>query len=176
MRLDNASLARLRDELHRRGALPSLPPLPGLLPLPIPEPDVLATVERIAPICEALYLLMMADQVSDAREQQLLRGAVRALTGGTLRTAVINDMLARFAAAQRTHGRDQRLAQVTAQLAADRQDAEAAFTLASVMAIADETPEAREEALLEELREQLGISGARARTLLGEAGVASSAP
>jgi tellurite resistance protein len=176
MRLDSASLARLRDELQRRGALPSLPPLPGLLPVPIPELDVLATVERIAPICEALYLLMMADQVSDAREQQLRRGAVRALTGGSLRSAVINDMLARFAAAQRTHGRDQRLAQVTAQLAADRQDAEAAFTLASVMAIADETPEPREEALLEELREQLGISGARARTLLGEAGVASPAP
>jgi tellurite resistance protein len=168
MRLDSATLARLRDELRRRGARVSLPPPAGSPVAPQAAVDVLATMERIAPICEALYLLMVVDEASDAREQEVLRGTARALSDGVLKTAVIDGMLARFQAALEVHGRERRLAQVTAQLAADRHDAEAAFVLASVMAIADETPNERERSLLEELREQLGIPAARAGVLLGE--------
>jgi tellurite resistance protein len=167
MRLDSRTLARLRDELRSRGARVSLPPPPGGA-APKGSVDTTAIMERVAPICEVLYLLMVADGACDAREQEVLRGSARALTDGVLKTGVIEAMLARFAAALDAHGRDTRLLQVTGQLAADRQDAEAAYMLASVMAIADETPDAREHGLLEELREQLGISSARARVLLGE--------
>jgi tellurite resistance protein len=167
MRLDSRTLARLRDELRSRGARVSLPPPPAAKPPP-GAVDVPAITERVAPICEALYLLMVADGACDAREQEVLRGTVRALTDGALKTGMIEALLARFAAALEVHGREARLAQVTGQLAADRQDAEAAYMLASVMAIADESPDAREHNLLEELREQLGISPERARVLLGE--------
>jgi tellurite resistance protein len=167
MRLDSATLARLRDELRSRGARVSLPP-PSGAPASPASVDVLAIMERVAPICEVLHLLMAADHESDAREQEVLRGTVRALTDGMLKTTVIDAMLARFEAALDAHGRENRLAQVTAQLSADRQDAEAALVLASAMAIADESPDERERAMLEELREQLGISPARARALIGE--------
>jgi DnaJ-domain-containing protein 1 len=167
MRLDSATLARMRDELRSRGARVSLPPPRGAPASPA-SVDVLAIMERVAPICEVLYLLMVADDDFDAREQEVLRGTVRALTDGMLKTTVIEAMLARFEAALEAHGKENRLAQVTAQLSADRQDAEAAFVLASVMAIADESPNERERAMLEELREQLGISSARARALIGE--------
>ncbi len=193
MRLDSSTLARLRDELRMRGARPSVPPPPAVPPQvearagarersdaaspARPDdgsPEARAIVQRIAPMCEVLYLLMMADHAYDVRERDVLRGAARALSDGMLRTAVIDGMLARFEAALRAYGRELRLAQITAQLAKDRPDAEAAFMLAAVMAIADEAPDERERALLEELRELLGIAQARARELLGEAGVRES--
>jgi hypothetical protein len=169
--LDSATLARLRDELRRRGARLSAPPRVSSAPAEKASADVLAVMERVAPICEVLYLLMMADETGDAREQELLRGTVRALTDGMLKTRVIDAMLTRFDAALRARGREARLAQVSAQLAADREDAEAAFTLASVMTIADEAPDERERSILEELRELLGITRERARILVGEAGL-----
>jgi tellurite resistance protein len=167
VRLDSETLLRLRDELRKSGARRSIPP-----PAPSePPPDVLAIVQRVAPMCEVLYLLMVADEHSDERELEVLRGAIRALTEGALRSSVIDAMMARFEAAAREFGRDTRLAQIAALLAADREDAEAAFTLAAVMAIADETPDDRERALLEELRQLLGIKAERAHALLGELGI-----
>ena len=137
--------------------------------------DVLAVVQRVSPICEVLYLLLLADDAEDARELEVLRGAVRALTDGALRTAEIENMLALYATMLERHSRQERLERVTAQLALDRSDAEAAFTLAAAMVIADETPDERERAVLKELRELLGIPHARAQVLLGEVGVDPSA-
>jgi hypothetical protein len=175
MRLDSETLARLRDELQKRGARASIPPAPGASPPPHESsPEVRALVQRLAPVCEVLYLLMLADHARDAREHEVLRGAVRALTDGVIRSATVDAMLARFDAAEKAQGRAARLAQVTAQLAADREDAEAAFVLAAVMAIADEAPDDAERRLLDELREQLGISRRRAWELLGEAGMPES--
>lgn len=167
MKLDSDLLARMRDELVHAGQRATVPPTPGRLPVQS-DAERTAVIERVSPICEVLYLLMVADAEQHRNEQELLRGAVRALTDGALRRESIDGMLMRFESALSLHGRDERLTQVTGQLAADRQDAEAAFTLAAVMAIADERAEADEQALLDELRELLGISTKRARTLLGE--------
>lgn len=171
MLLDSETLARLRDDLLRRGQRTSLPsPAPAEPGAPAPlSADVAAVMQRVGPLCEVLYLLMVADDESDVRERDVLRGAIRALTDGALRTSAIDVMLARFQAGLRAHGRDGRLVQVTAQLSADREDAEAAFMLAAVMVIADDAHAAEEEELLSEIRELLGISRARAKLLLGEA-------
>ncbi|HEX5659041.1 MAG TPA: hypothetical protein VFX59_17725 [Polyangiales bacterium] len=169
MRLDSESLLRLRDQLRRSGERRSIaPPPPGKSD---PPSDVLAIVQRVAPMCEVLYLLMVADEHSDERELEVLRGAIRALTEDTLRTPIIDGMLERFEANANQYGREARLAQVAALLSADRQDAEAAFTLAAVMAIADESPDDQERAWLEDLRQMLGIKPARASELLGELGM-----
>lgn len=168
MRLDSAMLSRLREALIRRGdrfggAL-STAPSEGA-----PTPEAIAVAQRVMPFCEVLYLLMVADERPDARELDVLRGAVDALTGGKLGLAGIDAQIARFGHALRAEGRAARLESVTGRLAADRQDAEAAFTLAAVMVIADEQTDARETSVLEELRELLGIPERRADTLLGEA-------
>jgi tellurite resistance protein len=169
VRLDSETLIRLRDELRRGGARRSLAPsAPASEP---PSVDVLAVVQRIAPLCEVLHLLMIADDRRDERELDVMRGAIRALTENSLRTSVIDGMLAQFEANVSRFGRDGRLAQVTAQLAADRLDAEAAYTLAAVMAIADESPDESERVWLEELRVMLGIKRLRASELLGELGM-----
>jgi tellurite resistance protein len=130
--------------------------------------DVLAVVQRVSPMCEVLYLLLVADEHHDPREDEVLRGAVRALTDGALRSRDIDDMITFYAARLEGQSRQERLEQVTAQLALDRSDAEAAFTLAAAMVIADERPDQREKAMLEELRDLLAISLKRAQTLLGE--------
>jgi tellurite resistance protein len=171
MRLDSASLLELRDQLRLRGerlsAPPSVRPSPAETPL---SAEASAVVQRVAPMCEVLYLLLVADERHDPREHEVLRGAIRALTDNALRTQDIEGMLSRFDARLHHQTREQRLEQVTAQLSADRSDAEAAFTLAAAMVIADEAPDQREKAMLEDLRELLGISGKRAHTLLGEVG------
>jgi tellurite resistance protein len=166
VRLDSETLLRLRDELRRSGERRSIPPVSKSEP----PADTLAIVQRVAPMCEVLYLLMIADEHSDQRELEVLRGAIRALTENALRTPVIDGMLERFEAGANQFGREARLAQVAALLSADRQDADAAFTLAAVMAIADESPDDQERAWLEELRVMLGIKPARAAELLGELG------
>jgi tellurite resistance protein len=167
VRLDSETLLRLRDELRRSGERRSILPVSASEP---PE-DTLAIVQRVAPMCEVLYLLMIADEHSHQRELEVLRGAIRALTENALRTPVIDGMLERFEAAAHQFGRETRLAQVAAVLSADRVDAEAAFTLAAVMAIADESPDDGERAWLEELRVMLGVKPARAAELLGELGI-----
>ena len=184
MRLDSRSLAELRDQLRLRGSRASLVPpdphsstapapahAPEGAPRPALTPDALAVVQRVSPMCEVLYLLLLADGRSDARELQLLRGAVRALTDGALRSAEIDDMLALYAAMLERQSRQQRLEQITAQLSLDRSDAEATFMLAAAMVIADEAPDERERSMLTELRELLGIPRARAQVLLDEVGV-----
>jgi len=170
MRLDSATLLELRDQLRQRGerlSLPSEPPRKAGEPL---SADASAVVQRVAPMCEVLYLLLLADEQRDVREDEVLRGAVRALTEGMLRTADIDGMLARFDAGLAHQSREHRLELVTAQLSSDRSDAEATLTLAAVMVIADETPDRREQAMLEDLRQLLGIPTPRAKLLLGEVG------
>ncbi|MDB4986325.1 MAG: hypothetical protein JWN04_1503, partial [Myxococcaceae bacterium] len=176
MRLDSASLAELRDQLRARGRRASLAPAalgtasdaPRARPPGPLSPDALAVVQRVSPLCEVLYLLLIADGRQDASELEVLRGAVRALTDNALRSAEIDDMLALYAARLENQSREQRLEQITAQLSFDRSDAEATFTLAAAMAIADDQPDLREQAMLGELRELLGIAPARAATLLGD--------
>lgn len=170
MLLDSEALTRLRDELLQRGGRQSLAPEPG--PggrVHASAAEVHAVMQRVAPLCEVLYLLMVADGQSDTDELDLLRGAIRALTDGALRSSFIDALLSRFEAALLAHGRQQRLEQVAAQLSADREDAEAAFTLAAVMTIADRSSSLVERATLDELRELLGISPQRAQVLLGAA-------
>jgi tellurite resistance protein len=184
MRLDSESLAELRDQLRLKGSRASLVPPGHSSSVPPPParaseaphrppltPDALAVVQRVSPMCEVLYLLLMADGHSDARELELLRGAVRALTDGALRSGEIDDMLALYAAMLERQSRQDRLEQITAQLSLDRSDAEATFMLAAAMVIADETPDEREKSMLRELCELLGIARARAQILLDEVGV-----
>ncbi len=156
---------QLRDELRNRGKHRTV--VPASVPTEAPSVDVIAIVQRVAPICEVLYLLMVADDRTDARELDVMRGAIRVLTENALRSSVITGMLERFEVNANQYGREARLAQVTGQLSADRQDAEAAYTLAAVMAIADESSDEEERAWLEELRQMLGIKPARAAELLG---------
>ena len=168
MKLEPDSLLRMRRALLERGRPSLLPPAGQPIssgPPPLSD-EARAAAERVAPICELLYLMMCADGSDNRAERELLRGAVRALTDGQLRSATIDAMLARFDEARTHEGQRARLSHVANLLAADRADAEAAYSLAAALALADGGADARELVLLEELGELLGLSRERRAQLV----------
>ena len=167
MQIDSPTVQRLRDMLHERAGLQA-PHVGsrGRLARDEASPEVQALIERVAPICEALYLAMVADDEQDADEIESIRGAIATLTDGSLSSATIESMLRGYAAAATEQGREERLRQVAARLSADREDAEATLVLAAAVAVSDGSVAGTEESLLTELCHRLGISGARAAVIL----------
>lgn len=167
MQIDSPTVRRLRDMLLERAQL-ELEYRGDQTRLAQAEtsPEVQALVERVAPICEALYLVMIADGQSDERESQSIRGAIDTLTANGLSRETVDSMLDRFARDALAQGRSERLLRVTASLSADREDAEAALALAAAVAMADGEVAKTEDLLLVELAESLGISSGRAAIIL----------
>jgi tellurite resistance protein len=135
-----------------------------------PTPEVRALMKRIEPMCEVLYLVMVADDETDANETDSIRGAIATLTSGGLSEQRVDSMLRRYAAASEVQGRQERLMQVATQLSADGEDAETALALAAAVAIADGTVASAEEKLLTQFSEWLGISSRRAAVVLDTVG------
>ncbi len=160
MKLDTAPIRQLRDALiadararREEAGLGS-------------GPEQEAFLERVGPIAEAMYLMMMADEEKAAAERDAIHGAIRALTGDQLGADAVTSLLGRFDEALRVHGREARLQQVGSLLSADREDAEAAFALAAAVAVADGDVADAETGLIRELAEWLGISSRRAEAIL----------
>lgn len=165
MNIDSPTIRRLRDMLLARAKLPGTVGDDSHGALDETSPEVAALIERVSPICEALYLMMMADGQLHANERETIRGVISALTGG-LSSQTVDSMLARYAVAVAKEGQPERLLRVTAMLSADREDAETALALAAAVAVADGSVATAEESLLLELSESLGISCKRAAVIL----------
>ena len=125
-----------------------------------------AMIRRVQPFAETMYLVMMADGESAESERQTLAAALGILSDGTISRREIDLMLDRFAVAAASEGSDARLAQIGAQFGIDRDDRETAFTLAAVVALADDRVDVRENRLMESMQEYFGVSSRRAATLL----------
>lgn len=162
--LSSSTLTRLRDQLRTRGQRPSVALPPGET-----SPDLLDELYADAeygPLCEAMYLMMSADgEVSDA-EREVLRGALKNLSGDALRTAQIEKMLQVASERADRDGRDTRLAEVCRSLEDDTARAEVAFVLAAAIAFADSAIADQENETLSELAGALGIDESRANELL----------
>jgi tellurite resistance protein len=163
--LDTAFLRRLRDQLLERGA-PSLVPKPRVPLEDLPSLPA-ASLDRVAPHAELLFLMLSVDGKADRRELATIRGAVRTLADGLLRGGTADDLVDRFRAQLDAEGLARRLEAVTAKLAADREDAELAALLAAAVALADEQVDTRERALFDEIIEGLGIGKRRLDEILG---------
>jgi len=130
--------------------------------------EMLNVVAEYGPLCEAMYLMMSADGKVGNEERDVLKGALRNLSGDSIRTAHIESML--DAAGKRVvdEGRDKRLKEVVASLHEDKARAEVAFVLAAAIAFADNAIADEENETLNELAEGLGIDEARANELLDD--------
>lgn len=170
-RLNLDRLASVRDTLLEKGEAPPRARTWGSRMPAAGSRALSALTHRVAPFCEVLYLMMVADGACDVAERGVLIGVARTLSGDQLSAQQIDAMLAEFEAGYLCEGVEARLESVTAWLSADRDDAEAAFTLAAVMAIADEHVDSREDQVLSELAELLGISEQRAADLVAGAGL-----
>jgi tellurite resistance protein len=162
--LSNSTLARLRDQLKARGQRPSIvAPDPSLPPESVELMNVLA---EYGPLCEAMYLMMSADGRISNEERDVLKGALRNLSGDAIRSAHMEAMLDESGKHVAEQGRDERMKQVVTALHEDRARAEVAFVLAAAIAFADNAIADEENETLNALAEGLGIDEARANELL----------
>ena len=161
MNLDTETVRRLRDALlDRQIAEPG-----GASP---PHAARQATVDRVAPFLETLYLVMMADGVAEPAERAAINGAIAILTQGVLDEATVVGLLEHCENRAAAEGVERRLQGIGARLSADRADAETAFSLAAAVALADHTVDQHEHALIEKLAEWFGLSEKRAMALISD--------
>ena len=163
--IDTDLVRRMRDQLLANGR-------PSLVPSADFDLDDLsafesASLERIAPLAELLFLMMSADGRFESSELDTIRGAIRTLTDGLLRGATADRLVERFQRALEHDGLEDRLALVTGQLAADRDDAEVGVMLAASVALADDRVGDAERILFDEVTASLGVGRRRVEELLG---------
>jgi uncharacterized tellurite resistance protein B-like protein len=163
--LSNSTLARLRDQLKATGQRASI-----VAGNPGQQDGVGATqIESdYGPLCEAMYLMMSADGNVSGDERDVLRGALRNLSGDMLRSADIDALVGGAEARVAVEGRDTRMRAVAAELGSDRARAEVAFVLAAAIAFADNAIANGENETLDALADLLAIDEERAEKLLDE--------
>lgn len=130
--------------------------------------EMMSVVAEYGPLCEAMYLMMSADGKIGADEREVLKGALRNLSGDTIRTVQIETMLDAAGKHVADQGRTARMQEVVAQLHEDRARAEVAFVLAAAIAFADNAIADEENETLNQFAEGLGIDEGRANQLLDE--------
>lgn len=163
--IDTDLIRRMRDQLLQNGR-PSMVPPAGYA-LEDLAPYELASLERVAPLAELLFLMMSIDGEFDDRERDAIRGVVRMLTDGLLRGATADRLVDRFRAALERDGLEERLSEVTGLLAADREDAEIGVMLAAAVALADGNVGADEASMFDRVVSYLGVGKRRVGELLG---------
>jgi tellurite resistance protein len=169
VQIKTATLVRLRDALRESGRRPSLvmsSAYETLARAGILSPTEQAALARVEPLAEVMYLMMAADGRVAESERAVVRGAIRGLSDDAIRGGTVKVMLEKFEKDVLACGRTSRLDDLTESLRDDPPSAEGAFVLAAVVAFADERVTAEENALINELRERLGIAEDRANVLL----------
>ena len=172
LNLQNETIARLRDRLKERGERPSLfaTDLSALSSTDVP-PEVLM---RFDALCEAMYLMATADGKLDEAEEEVLRGAIRELSEGSVRSVHIRSMMEGAQRRFSKEGMDARIKAVAEKLHGDPPTAEAAFVLAAAVAFADNEIADEENDMLNKLADELGIEADVAEKLLDEMAVGGS--
>ncbi len=163
--LSNSTIARLRDQLRARGQRPSIA-LGDVSKLSPEAAELVGVAAEYGPICEAMYLMMSADGKITNDEREVLKGALRNLSGDGVRTVHIEAMLDQAAKHVAEQGRDARLREVISRLHEDPARAEVAFVLAAAIAFADNAIADEENETLNAFAEGLGIDESRANELL----------
>jgi tellurite resistance protein len=164
--LSNSTLGRLRDQLQARGQRPSIvAPEANMAPETVELMNILA---EYGPLCEAMYLMMSADGKIGNDEREVLKGALRNLSGDTIRTTHMEAMLDAAGKHVADQGRTARMQEVVNALHEDRARAEVAFVLAAAIAFADNAIADEENETLNQFAEGLGIDESRANQLLDD--------
>ncbi len=168
-------IRRLRDHLLDVAPSSLIPPPVEPVEDSVATPEELAIIHRFRPFAELFYLIASADGHIDADERHVMRGAFESLTGGRVRPDRLLTLEAELIEAAAGRDRDELLEDVCSALARDREDAELAFTLGVVVALADRQVDRNEQSLVDQLASWMGISTRRAHELL-ETGERSRRP
>ena len=164
LNINTQTIRRLRDALLESGRLDEQP---GDINNETKTDDrSQALMNRVSPFAETMYLTMMADGVAAESEKEAIRGALQVLTQGFLDESMLEKILERCQRLAREQGVEFRLQTLGAQLCADRQDRETAFTLAAAVAMADNQVVDEETSLVDSIAEWYGVSAKRCSEIL----------
>lgn len=166
IQLKPKTLQRIRDHLLEVGQPPSVHFMRAAAEDDPFHGDIDAR-RRFEALFEAMYLMVVVDgEVADA-EREVLRGAVRGLTDGAVRTVHIQKL---FEHCDQTvkQGIDKRVAAIAPILKEDPALTEAAFSLASAIAFADEEIKDEENELINSLADALELDATAADALLNQ--------
>jgi len=171
MKIQTATIARLRDALLQSGRRPSLLSSSAYETLTregLLSPEEAGALNRVDPLAETMFLMMSADGAIANAERDAVRGAIRGLTDNILRTGTINVMLETYEARLKQQGKDARLQEIAEEIAEDPHEAEGAFALAAAVALADDAIADEENAFINQLAEWFGISPERSSEILDQ--------
>ena len=166
--LTDVALTRLRDRLVAKGERQSVVMPMGMTSVGVQEAMHIA--EEYGPMCEAMYLVMVADHKVANSERAVLRGALRILSRDLVRSSHIESMIDMAAQKLAREGIEARLERVIEKLKHDPGKAEVTYILAAAIAAADNKVTNEEQAMLARLAEALGIDERRANELVAEMG------
>lgn len=167
VRLTEAALERLRDRLRSQGERPSIVLPPGAQNR-ANLAEAIQVVTEYGAICEAMFLVMLADGRVKNVEREVLRGALRIISNNQIRSTHIESMLDAAARNVAEYGMKARLDDIIARLRETPTRAEITYVLAAAVAAADNIVAPEEQSILEALAEGLGIDEQRANELIGE--------
>ncbi|MEZ4447658.1 MAG: hypothetical protein R3B72_51760 [Polyangiaceae bacterium] len=170
MNIDTRAIKALRERLLETGGAPSIV-LSGPDAIRQEGHPLAGDDEAIAlfdATFEAMFIMLCADGVAGDEEKEVLRGAMRELTAGVVRSAQIEQLAVDAAKRLDADGIEARLKAVSKVLKDNETAAEAAFVLAAVMAFADEDVAEEENDMLNDFADLLGLSEDRANELLDE--------
>ena len=171
MKLQTATIERLRDALLQSGRRPSTVlssayetlTREGLL-----SPEEASALSRVEPLGEAMFLMMSIDGKVAEQERDAVRGAIRGLTDNLLRSGTINVMLENYEKRLQEQGKDARLQEIASEIAEETSEAEGAFALSAAIALADDEISEEENTFINQLAEWFGITPERASEILDQ--------
>ena len=167
IQIETPAIKSLRERLLETGGAPSLMATDGNAIEQIlgGDPEAAALLESTI---EAMVIMLAADGQTTNEERDLLRGAVRELTAGGIRSAQIDKIFDASIARIKEAGAEARLAAVAEVLKKEVIAAEAAFVLSAAMAFADQEIADAENDTLNSFADLLGLEEDRANELLDE--------
>lgn len=166
IKLQPKTLERIRDQFRDVGQPASVA---FTRPKDLDDPfdgDVDAS-RRFTALVEAMFMMVSADGNVADEEREVLRGAVRALTDGAVRSAYVEKVIDGIKA-NAGQGRAARLAAIAPVLREDVALVEGAFVLSAAIAFADSDIQEEENELINDMVEAFGLDGERAEALLDQ--------
>lgn len=166
--LTESALAKLRDRLVAKGERQSVVLTSAAADARVSE--AMHIVEEYSALCEAMYLVMVADKKVANAERAVLRGALRVISRDLVRSRHIESMIDIAAQKLAQQGIERRLERVIEKLRENEGKAEVTYILAAAVAAADNKITVEEQDMLARLGDGLGIDENRANELLSEMG------
>ncbi|HEY4121167.1 MAG TPA: TerB family tellurite resistance protein [Byssovorax sp.] len=172
IQIETPAIRMLRDRLLETGGAPSTVAVTDESVAHADTEEALGgdaeAIALLGATIEAMVIMLAADGNASQAEKDLLRGAVRELTAGGVRSVEIDKLFEAALARVKDQGADLRLAEAAGVLKKETIASEAAFVLAAAMAFADQEIADAENETLNRFAELLGLEDERANQLLDE--------